>query len=67
MPIYFGADAEAAHGLLWSLTGCMLQGRGDEGRTRARAALRRTIESHDTDQGVTFDSAAWLVTTRRAP
>lgn len=65
-PIHFGADADTAHRFLSDFTGWMLEGLDDEGRARARRALRSTVEHHDTGHGVTFGSAAWLVTARRA-
>jgi hypothetical protein len=43
-----------------------LQGLDDEARSRALAALRATIEAHDTGEGVWYPSATWFVSARRA-
>ena len=32
---------------------------------QARARLRGTLDAHDTDGGVYFDSRAWIVTAQR--
>ena len=42
-------------------------GRDLDDATRAKAldTLRRSIEDHETDDGVLFQSAAWLISARR--
>jgi hypothetical protein len=42
----------------------MLDGLDSAGQDQARRALRATIETHAGAGGVTFGSAAWLVTAR---
>jgi SAM-dependent methyltransferase len=60
--ISLGPDVETAYDFLLGLAGWMLDGLNDGARSRARAALRETVESHLTDSGVTFGSATWLIT-----
>lgn len=43
----------------------MLQGLDEERREGALAALRASIETHETGAGVVYPSAAWVVTARR--
>ncbi len=61
-PMYFGPDVEDAYRFVLGLMGWMLEGLDEAGRARARDALRATLASHDTGHGVTYDSAAWLIT-----
>ncbi|HZS92898.1 MAG TPA: methyltransferase domain-containing protein [Chloroflexota bacterium] len=61
-PMYFGPDAEDAYRFVLGLMGWMLEGLDEAGRARALDALRATLASHDTGHGVTYDSAAWLIT-----
>jgi SAM-dependent methyltransferase len=61
-PLYFGPDTEAASRFVLGVTGWMLEGLDERGRTRALDALRATIADHDTGHGVTYDSAAWIIT-----
>ncbi len=64
-PMYFGPDAADAYGFVAGLTGWILEGLDGDGRARALDALRKTIESHETDGGVVFDSATWLICAER--
>jgi SAM-dependent methyltransferase len=64
-PMHFGANAEGAHQFVLGLMGWMLQGLDEAGRTRALDALRATLTAHQGLDGVTFGSAAWLITARR--
>jgi hypothetical protein len=59
---YFGADPDDAHRFVSGLMGWMLDGLDNAARTGALDALHRTMQAHETAQGVTFRSAAWLVT-----
>lgn len=68
-PMNFGPDPDSA---FWYLSGHHASMLGDldpETRTRALDDLRSSIAAHHTDQGVLYDSAAWLIeaTTRRSP
>jgi ubiquinone/menaquinone biosynthesis C-methylase UbiE len=60
-PMWFGTDADDAHELVLGLLGWMLEGLDDDGRAAARDALRATIETHVTPDGVVYDSAAWII------
>lgn len=66
-PIWQGADVEDA----WSFLSTMGIVRGltdglvPEARKEAFDNLRRAIATHETDDGVVFDSAAWLITARK--
>jgi SAM-dependent methyltransferase len=61
-PAGFGADPVAARDVMAGLLGWLLDGRDAEA---ARAALLATMQAHEGADGVTFGSAAWLVTAVR--
>lgn len=61
-PVQFGVDPVAARDVMVGLLGWMLDGRDATERDRARAALLATMQAHAGPHGVTFGSAAWLVT-----
>ena len=63
--MWFGNDADDAHRFVLGLMGWMLGDLDDAGRKRALDALRSTTAAHETDRGVVYDSAAWLITARR--
>lgn len=64
-PMWFGADADDAYALVLGLLGWMLDGLGDGRRAQALGVLRATVTAHQTDDGVVYESAAWLVRARR--
>ena len=78
-PMYFGPDAEAAYRFVsglgvvkFLLEGLPVYGQGEPGdqadgaaRSRALAALRATIDAHETGDGVLYPSAAWIISARR--
>ncbi|MFC5997062.1 class I SAM-dependent methyltransferase [Pseudonocardia hispaniensis] len=64
-PMRFGSDVEDAFGFILGLLGWMLQGLDDGGRARALDALRTSLAAHHTEQGVQYDSAAWLIAADR--
>ena len=64
--MWFGTDADDAHGFVLGQTGWMLQGLDDTGRARAVDGLRATMAAHETDDGVVFGSAAWTISATRA-
>ncbi|MFG3224765.1 class I SAM-dependent methyltransferase [Kitasatospora sp. NPDC048194] len=64
-PMHFGHDADRAFRFVTGLLGWMLTDLDETARSRALADLRTTLEAHETRSGVWFDSAAWLITTRR--
>jgi SAM-dependent methyltransferase len=59
--MWFGADAEDAYRFVLGLLGWMLEGLDDDRRARALDALRSTMVAHETGDGVTFDSAVWVI------
>jgi SAM-dependent methyltransferase len=65
-PMYFGPNAEDAYGFVLGLMGWMLEGLDEAGRERALAALRASLTAHDRGQGVSYGSAAWLITAHRS-
>jgi SAM-dependent methyltransferase len=64
-PMWFGRDPDDAMGFILGLMSWMLEGLDAEGRERAMADLRRTLEQHTGADGVEFGSATWLITARR--
>ena len=61
-PMFLGQDPQSAHAFALALLGWMLDGLDPDGQGRARDALRATVDAHTGPDGVTFGSAAWLVT-----
>ena len=64
-PEWFGADADDAHAFVLGLTDWMLRDADDATRARAVDALRATMAAHEGPAGVTFGSAAWVITAAR--
>ncbi|GAA0252744.1 class I SAM-dependent methyltransferase [Actinomadura nitritigenes] len=66
-PVYYGPDVEAALGWVrrFASTGAALERLDPAGAARAIERLRETLAAHLADDGVWFDSSAWLVTARR--
>ena len=64
-PMNLGADTEGVFDFVDHLTSPMRSGLDDAGHLEAVAALRRSIDDHTSDHGVTYDSAAWIVQARR--
>ena len=66
-PVEFGIDAGDAFsfvrtlGIVEGLTGDL----DDGDRSRALDQLYEVLRRHETDDGVLFDSSAWLVTARK--
>jgi SAM-dependent methyltransferase len=59
--MWFGDSADDAYQFVLGLLGWMLEGLDDDGRARALDALRTTTSSHDTPDGVVYDSAVWII------
>ncbi|MFB6865691.1 hypothetical protein ACFCZQ_35865 [Streptomyces virginiae] len=59
--MWFGADAADAERFTLGLLGWMLDGLDDEGRRRATDDLRATLTAHESDDGVLYASAVWIV------
>jgi len=65
-PVYYGRDIDAAMEWVRGFTRDTLARLSPEDAARAVERLRATIAAHDAgDEGVVFDSRAWLVTARR--
>ena len=58
----FGTDADDAQAFVLGQLGWLLEGLDPAGRTRRLDALHTSASSHETDQGVFYDSAAWIIT-----
>lgn len=65
-PMFFGPDTEEAYRFVLGLTGWMLEGLDGAGRSRACEALRASIAVHDSGHGVSYGSAAWIITARKS-
>jgi|SRR5579884_8800 ubiquinone/menaquinone biosynthesis C-methylase UbiE len=63
--MHFGANAEGAYQFVLGLMGWMLQGLDEARRAQALEALRAVLTAHEGPEGVTFGSAAWLITARK--
>ncbi|MEV0354941.1 class I SAM-dependent methyltransferase [Nocardia sp. NPDC050697] len=61
----YGRTVDQAHAFLSGLLGWMLTGQEPDRRAAALDALRATLAAHETDDGIRFGSAAWLVTATR--
>jgi SAM-dependent methyltransferase len=64
-PMWFGDDAADAHGFVLGLLGWLLEGLDEHDRRRASDALLASMRDHEGEAGVTYGSAAWLVTAHR--
>ena len=58
----FGTDADEAHGFVLGQLGWLLRDMDPPGRARGLDALHASVSSHASDQGVLYDSAAWIIT-----
>ncbi len=65
-PMTFGVDAREAHNFVLGQLGWLLADLDDTRREAALRALMQTMQEHDSGEGVTFGSAMWLITARRA-
>jgi SAM-dependent methyltransferase len=63
--MWFGTDADAASRFVLGQLGWRLEGLDDAGRNGAVDALRATIAAHETDAGVVYESAAWIISATR--
>jgi SAM-dependent methyltransferase len=60
----YGPDLATAETMALSVISPLLEELDEDGRARARADLRRTLEEHLGPTGVTFRSAMWIITAR---
>jgi hypothetical protein len=67
-PVYYGPDVAAALDWVGGFANVKsrLQQLDPASREHALARLGRTLEAHARNDGVWFDSRAWIVTARRA-
>lgn len=65
-PVYYGPDADTATDLVLGLSEPQRLLAEADDADRARARLRELIAAHHTDNGVFFDSRAWIVTAAKA-
>ena len=67
-PLEFGADADDAYGFMSGvgIVHGLTQDLDDAKKAEALAALRATVDAHETPDGVLFGTSAWLITARRA-
>ncbi|MFE6839913.1 class I SAM-dependent methyltransferase [Streptomyces sp. NPDC057705] len=63
--MWFGQDAADAERFVLGLHGWMLDGLDAEGRRRAVDDLRATLTAHETDDGVLYASATWIIRSAR--
>ena len=63
--MWFGADADEADAFVLGQLGWLLQDLDPPGRARALDALHASNASHASDQGVLYDSAAWIIAAAR--
>ncbi|OXM54154.1 class I SAM-dependent methyltransferase [Amycolatopsis alba] len=64
-PMYFGQDVEDAADFIVEQHGGRLSDLDDATRAKAVETLRADLAEHQTDRGVFYGSAAWLVEARR--
>ncbi|GEK23425.1 class I SAM-dependent methyltransferase [Cellulomonas xylanilytica] len=66
-PVWYGPDVASAEAWVRGFTSTreLVEQLGPEAAERGLARLRETLEEHLHDDGVWFDSRAWLVTARR--
>ncbi|HEX7996572.1 MAG TPA: class I SAM-dependent methyltransferase, partial [Streptosporangiaceae bacterium] len=60
-PMWFGSDAKDAHRFVLGQLGWMLRGLDEVRRHRALDDLHVSVASHDTGNGVFYQSATWLI------
>ncbi|MFD7911992.1 class I SAM-dependent methyltransferase [Streptomyces sp. NPDC059752] len=63
--MWFGEDAADAERFVLGLHGWMLDDLDAEGRRRAVDDLRTTLTAHETDDGVRYASATWIIRATR--
>ena len=65
-PMFFGDTAARAHDFILGQLGWLVADLDETSRRAALAELLRTMQEHETDDGVQFGSAMWLISARRA-
>jgi SAM-dependent methyltransferase len=65
-PMYFGPDPDDACQFISGLFAWMVRDLDADTRGHALDSLRASVTDHQTDRGVLYDSAAWLIEARRS-
>ncbi|MDN5747173.1 MAG: class I SAM-dependent methyltransferase [Pseudonocardia sp.] len=65
-PMFFGPDLATAERMALGVVGGLLTDLDGPARAEAGAALRASLEAHLGPEGVTYRSAMWIITARRA-
>jgi len=65
-PMYYGVDADDAFRFVTAQQAGMVRDLDEETRAHALGALRADLAEHQTDRGVLYDSATWLIEAGRA-
>jgi SAM-dependent methyltransferase len=63
--LYFGCDPDDACQFISGQLAWMIHNLDTDTRARAVECLRATMADHQTDRGVLYDSATWLIKARR--
>jgi ubiquinone/menaquinone biosynthesis C-methylase UbiE len=64
-PMHWGPDVATAEGFVLGMMGWLLNDLDEDGRAQALNRLRSRLAAHLGPEGVTFPSAAWLVTAQK--
>jgi SAM-dependent methyltransferase len=64
-PMYYGADTDDAFAFVADLQAGLMGDLRPEDRDRVLAALRDDLRAHEGPDGVTYDSACWIVRARK--
>jgi SAM-dependent methyltransferase len=65
-PMLVGADVDAAFDYLVRMFGWQSSDLDEAGKAKAHADLRASLEEHQTDDGLAYGTATWLITAARA-
>jgi hypothetical protein len=65
LPMYFGATVDEGYEVLSQLLAWMTGELASGERAKAFQRLRDTLVAHETPDGVTYESRAWLITAER--
>lgn len=61
-PITLNSSVDDAFDVIMSIFGWMTSEHSPDDAAKARADLRASLEAHQTDDGITYGTAAWLIT-----
>jgi hypothetical protein len=64
-PMYFGRDVEDTWPFVSAQAAGMFRGLDETATARALDELRASLAEHQTEQGVCYGAAAWLIQARR--